>query len=182
MGTRQEHCSQSGEVALPVLLPGDRWPAKPAVIATYWSGICDQYCLYRENFKYKLHRISVGEDKSPVWWRSRSASPREIMGQGRGQGTAQPEPPLQSLPKTRLPSSFPCVLNSFNPKTTPPARPWVSGMWQEQAQSQRPSAAPTLNSQIPKFLFPAHQGFSMQILLPSGNTPFWFRSWTVGMK
>lgn len=55
------------EVVISVLLLGDRWPLKPVVIAMYWSGICDQYCLYRENFKYKLHRISVWEDKSPVW-------------------------------------------------------------------------------------------------------------------
>lgn len=151
MGTRQERLLTvwgGGSV-----LPGDRWPPKPAVIATYWSGICDQCCLYREDFKYKLHRISVGEDKSPVWWRCPSSSPRVTMEQGRGQGTAQPEPPLQSLPKTRLPSSFPGVLNSFNPKISSPAWPWVSGMWQQQAQSQLPSAAPTLNSQIPKFLF-----------------------------
>lgn len=52
----------------------------------------------------------------------------------RGQGTAQPEPPLQSLPKIRLPSSFPGVLYRFDPKTTPPAWPWVSGMRLDQAR------------------------------------------------
>lgn len=58
--------SKDIEVVISVLLLGDRWSLKPAVIATYRSGICDQYCLYRENFKYKLHRISVWEDKSAV--------------------------------------------------------------------------------------------------------------------
>lgn len=175
------------EVALSVLLLGDRWPLKPAVIARYWSGICDQYCLYRENFKYKLHRISVGEDKSPVWWRSPSTSPGATM--ENGQGTAQPEPPLQSLPKITLPSSFPGVLYRFDPKITPPAWPWVSGMRLDQAVGSQhsasvPSAAPT---KTPIFLFPGHLRqlvfhANPARVLPIGNIPFWFRSWTVGMK
>lgn len=172
-------CSQSLEVALSVLLLGDRWPLKPAVIATYWSGICDQYCLYRENFKYKLHRISVGEDKSPVWWRSPSASPGVTMEYGEGTGDSPARATSSISAKTRLPPSSPCVLNWFNPKITPTAWPWVS--WDVAGPPQQ------LPPKTPKFLFPGHQGqlvfhANPAWVLPIGNIPFWFRSWTVGMK
>lgn len=123
-----------------MLLLGDRWPLKPAVIATYWSGICDQYCLYRENFKYKLHRISVCEGKSPVWWdpppfsHGAFSSLKVMMAAERGQwpqpslasGTEQSHffPGRKSLPKIRLPSSIPlCFLNRFDCKTIFTGRP-----------------------------------------------------------
>lgn len=70
--------SKNIEVVISVLLLGDRWPLKPVVIAMYWLGICDQYCLYGENFKYKLHRISVWEDKGSVWQRATSTSQEHL--------------------------------------------------------------------------------------------------------
>lgn len=100
--------SKNIEVVISVLSLGDRWPLKPVVIAMYWLGICDQYCLYGENFKYKLHHISVWEDKSSVWQRATSTSQEHLDqlesydGDGDGDGdmaSAQPVPKHWAEPR-----------------------------------------------------------------------------------
>lgn len=177
------------EVALSVLLLGDRWPLKPAVIARYWSGICDQYCLYRENFKYKLHRISVGEDKSPVWWRSPSTSPGVTMENGQGTGDSPARATSSISAKNQAAFLIPwCSWQVWSQNNTPSM---TLSVWDEAGSGQGnqhragvPSAAPT---QTPILLFPGHLGqlvfhASPARVLPSGNIPVWFRSWTVGMK
>ena len=218
-------------MVISVLLLGDRWPLKPAVIATYRSGICDQYCLYRENFKYKLHRISVCEDKSPVWRRSTPAQPRRFLppagddGTRRGNGDGGLSPAWPRAPN-RFVSSLGgnlcqklgchlslCFLNRFGCKiifTARPSRglscaavlepePRVGGRIRPLSPAQSkamglqnaslPFVALARGCPGPKLCyfctFPTTQlAFRAKPAwtLPSGNIPFFFRNWTVGIN
>lgn len=179
------------EVVISVLLLGDRWPLKPAVIATYWSGICDQYCLYRESFKYKLRRISVCGDKSPAWQRSTSTQPRRFLlpesydGKWRGDrdGGLSPAWPraLSShgfagktpLPKITLPSSIPLrFLKRFDRRMTFTARPAGGLTWAavlEPGQRLRGRMGPAVISRERRWCLPA---VPLTQRLPRAKTPW----------
>lgn len=166
------------EVALSVLLLGDRWPLEPAVIATYWSGICDQYCLYRENFKYKLHRISVGEDKSPVWWRFPSTSPAVTMEHREGTGDSPARATSSISAKNQAAFPIPWCSEQVWPRGNTHSMTlsvWDgAGIVENQHRARVPSAAPTQNSNIPLSSSQRAARFPCKSYMdiPSGNIPF----------